>query len=210
MKRTTIFNKERTTLELAALFVFVLILVANLVVVRFTEGYLGYFDISIAEVNYTPQMYDYLRIALPVIIGSIIITIVVLCLIGLSVYIGNLLAKLTRPSKSAIKYIRRHEKFFKGLFYILGLLIKVSIWAISILVLWSALYTVSASTGKAFAENATRMTSISKSDETLQKVIIYKGSNELILKTYDTSKKEFVDSYSVIVGADYTARMIDL
>jgi lysylphosphatidylglycerol synthetase-like protein (DUF2156 family) len=210
MKKITLFGNERTTLELAALFVFILVLVANLVVIRFTEGYLGYYGIPIAEVNYVPQIYDYLRIALPVIIGSIIITVVVLCLIGLSVYIGNLLAKLTKPSKSAIKYVRRHGKFFKGIFNIFGLLIKVSIWAVCILVLWSALYTVSANTGKTSAENTTRMTSISKSDDNLQKVIIYKGDNELILKTYDTSKKEFVDSYSVIVGADYSARMIDL
>jgi len=210
MKRTTIFGKDRTTLELAALFVFVLVLVANLVVVRFSEGYFQHFGISLSEVNYTPQMYDYVRIALPIIIGSIVVTVAALCLIGLSIYIGNLLARFFRPSKGAIKYVGKHRKFFERLANILGLLIKVTLGAASIWILWTALYSVSAEAGKMSAANTVKMSSISKPGDNLQRVIIYKGNNELILKTYDNSKKEFLSGYSVVSGTDYDARTIDL
>jgi len=210
MKSINLLIGKRTTLELAALFVFVLVLVANLVVLRFSEGYFEYFGISLGEVNFVPQMYDYLRIALPVIIVSVVVTGLLLCFIGSSIYIGNLLAKLTMPSKKAITYVKRHRKFFETLAYALGILSEVFLVIVSIWLLGTVLYSVSAEVGKMSAANTSEATSVSKLGDNLQKVIIYKGDSELILKTYDTSKREFVDGYSVTRDDNYEARTIDL
>lgn len=210
MKKATIFSKDRTTLELAALFVFALVLVANLVVVRFSEGYFGYFNIPLAEVNYVPQLYDYVRIAFPVIIIAGIVTAVVFGLMRLSVFIGSLLAGLTKPSEKAVDFVRRHIKIFKGLVTILGIIINVGIWIVVGWALWIALYNVSADAGKISAGNMKSFSSISSVGDNLQKVIIYKADNEIIIKTYDTSKKEFVDGYDVLYGSSYSPKTIHL
>lgn len=209
MKKITILGKDRTTLEVASVFVFILVLVSNLVTIRFAEGYFGYFNIPLAEVNYVPQMYDYVRIALPVIIGAVVVTAITLGLMGLSSYGSGLLAKLLKPNKKAVKFAKRHKKLFESLGGVFDFLAKAVIWIVILLASWSMIYTFSANFGKVSAESTTKLSSISSTDDNLQKVIIYKGVNELIVKTYDTSKNEFLDGYDVFYGTSYIVRTID-
>jgi len=210
MKIIDVLNSKRATFELAALFIFILVLVANLVLIRFTEGYFEFFGVPMSEVNYAPQMYDYLRIALPVIAGSIVVTIIFIFLTWLTTYVGDFLARLTKQPKWAVQLVERHQKYFKMVASVLDVMTKIGILAACLWLFWVALYSVTATLGGNYARNTTQMTSISKTGDNLQKLIIYKGANELILKTFDVSKKEFVDGYSVVNGTDYDARRIDL
>jgi flagellar biosynthesis protein FlhB len=208
-KKIAIFGKDRTTFEIASIFVFVLVLVANLVAVRFAEGYFGYFNVPLSEVNFVPQMYDYVRIALPVIIGAVVVTVITFGLMGLSAYVSNFLARLLKPNKKAVKFAKRYKKFFESLDFVFDFLTKAVMWIGTGLVLWSMIYTFSANFGKTSAESMTKLSSISGANDNLQKVIIYKGVNELIVKNYDTSKNKFQDGYDVLYGSSYTTRTID-
>lgn len=201
---------KRTTFEVAALFVFALVVISNLAIIRFTEGYFAFYDIPMADVNYTPQMYDYLRIALPVIITAIIVTTLMTAAMWLAVKAGDKMASITRPNNKTVKFVKRHRRFFGSLSSTLGLIIKIGIVGVSFWAFWIGLYSISADVGKSYAANRAEMTSISTSGEVLQKVIIHKGNEELILKTYDTSNKEFKPGYEILYNADYNARVIDL
>jgi len=207
------FNRlktKRTTFEVAAVFVFVLVLISNLAILRFTEGYFAFYDILMSDVNYIPQMYDYLRIALPVIITSIIVTALMIGVMWLAIKTGDRMASITKPTKQTVKFAKRNKRFFVALSSALGMIIKIGIVAISLWAFWTGLYSISFDIGRMYAEARSEMTTISEPDEVLQKVIIYKGNDELILKIYDTSTKEFKKGYKVLYNSDYNAKLIDL
>lgn len=210
MSKFNIFKSNRTTFETAALFLFILVLISNLAILRFTEGYFAFYDISMADIDYAPQMYDYLRIALPVVIASLVITVLMSGVMWAAIKAGDGMASLTKPGKRAVKFVKLHKRFFVWLSSFLGYIIKIGIILVSLWALWVGLYSLSASMGRSYAENSSRVTSISKAGENLQKIIIYKSNDELVLKTYNVSEKVFSSGYEVLYSTNYSARYIDL
>lgn len=210
MKRLNLSWKERTTFEVAALFVFLLVLVSNLAVLRFAEGYFEFYGVPMAEVGYVPQMYDYLRIALPVMTASVVFTSLIVGVIWLSGKAGDATADFTKLGKRLTKFLKRNEQFLTRVLSILGALVWIGTALLILWALWVFLYSVSATLGRSYAENKSSVTSISEPGEITQRVIIHKGDNELILKVYDTSKREFTSGYEVVGSPSYNAHLISL
>jgi hypothetical protein len=62
--------------------------------------------------------------------------------------------------------------------------------------------------GKVSAESKVNYSTVSNEGENTQKVIIYKSSSEVVLKSYDISKGNFIDGYETLTGASYTTRSV--
>ena len=209
MKKIILFGSERNSLELGALFLFALIVVSNLAVIKFAEGYFEYFDISLGSINFTPQLYDYVRIAMPVLIISTIITLVVAFVMNMNSFIGKFFANRTKPSKKLHEYAKRHENFFENLSKLVDFIFIAFIAGTVVWLFYSSTTDLAKSFGEVSAKNTTKLSSISQPSDNTQEIIIYKGNDEIITKNYDTSKKVFFDGYQVLVSSNYEVRYIN-
>lgn len=207
--KITLFDKENITLEFSALFLFVLVLVSNLAVIEFAEGYFGYFDVSLGSINFMPQPYDYMRIAMPVLVTSIMMTLIITLLMRASSSAGEYFANRTKPNKRFSQYAKRHKKFLDGLINIVDFVFVAFVAGVIIWASYSPTTGLAKDFGEANAKNMTRLSSISKPSDSFQEIIIYKGNGEIITKTYNVSKKEFLDGYRVATTNDYQVRYIN-
>lgn len=201
---------SRTSLELAGIFVFITILLSNLVVVKFAEGYFGYYDISLGLVNFTPQMYDYVRIAVPVLTMSLIVAIVIWGAMRFGEYMGSLLARGVNidSTNRTLAYIRQHRKFFVKLGYIVDFTLTVALVMFLSWAAWTTTTNIATTLGKASAEDTTQISSISNKESVIQEIIIYRNDDGIITKTYDTSQSRFLDGYKILPSGEYNVRAI--
>ena len=210
MARSKETNKKLFTLELTALFIFALVVLGNFSVTKFAEGYYGHFDITLPEISFIPQVYDYVNVLPLTLIASAIVVLVVVALTRLSVWLGSVLAEKTKPSKKLFKFVKRHKRPFGLLVKVLEWILKIGIWGFVLVSLVYSVNNISLYMGKVSAETKANYTVVSSEGENAQKVIIYKNSSEVILKTYDISKGEFIDGYETLTGASYTTRSMKL
>lgn len=197
------------TLELATIFLFTLVLMSNLAVIKFAEGYFGYFDISLGSINFTPRMYDYASIVMPVLVASVIVTLIVAVSMKVSFSVGDFFANKKKPNKSFSQYAKRHEKVIMGLMKVLDFIFFAFVAGVIVWVFYSFTTDLSKNYGEATAKNMTRLSSISMSGDNFQDIIIYKGNGEIITKKYDVSQKEFLDGYRVVATDNYQVRYIN-
>lgn len=208
MLNTSETNNRLVTLELAALFVFALVLIGNLSVTRFAEGYYSHFGVTLPEINFTPQMYDYVNIVLISVIGAGVVVLVVGFLMKVGIWIGAFAAEKTEPSKRFIKFAEKREQKIITLGNAMEWLVGIFFWGIITFTMYSSVNIISNHYGKVSAADKSIYSSITPDGEDLQKLIIYKSDNEIILKVYSSSKKEFLSGYETINGATYTARPV--
>ena len=201
-------NKRPVTLELAALFVFSLVLIGNLSVTNFAQGYYSHFGVTLSEINFTPQIYDYVNIVLASSIGASVVVLVVVFLLKLGMWVGELVADKTKPSKKLTDFVKKRERKFITIANVIEWVLRIAFWGVVAFTLYSSVSILSDKLGEVSAENKASFSSISPEGDDLQKVIIYKNDNEIILKTYSVSKKQFIEGYEAINGATYTTRTI--
>lgn len=208
MARRKETDKKLFTLELTALFIFALVVLGNFSVTKFAEGYYNHFGVSLPEINFIPQVYDYVNVLPLTLIASVIVVLVVVGLTRLSVWLGSVLAEKKKPSKRLFKFVKRHRRQFDVLVKVLEWILKIGIWGFVLVSLVYSVNNISLYLGKVSAESKANYTTVSSEGENAQKVIIYKNSGEVILKAYDISKGEFIDGYETLTGASYTTRSV--
>jgi len=201
-------DKRPITLELAALFVFSLVLIGNLSVTNFAQGYYSHFDVTLPEINFAPQVYDYVNIVLASLIGAGVVVLAVVFLMKLGMWVGEFVADRTKPSKKLADFVKKRERKFITAANLMEWILRTAFWGVAAFTLYSSVSVLSDKLGELSAQNKASFSSISPEGEDLQKVIIYKNDNEIILKTYSVSRKEFVEGYEAINGATYTTRTI--
>lgn len=208
MNNLILFINKNIALELSGFFIFFIVLISNLSVIEFAKGYFDYFKVSLALVDFTPQMYDYERITFPVLIASAILSLIVALLIKASSSLGEFIANKTKPNKRLLKYIKRHDKLFENLTSVLHFTSITSMTLIIILVACDFTAKLANDLGRLNANNAATLSSISKPNDNIQEIIIYKRNGEIITKQYDISKKKFIDGYLVKDIGNYQVRYI--
>jgi hypothetical protein len=208
MARNKETDKKLFTLELTALFIFALVVLGNFSVTKFAEGYYGHFGVTLPEINFIPQVYDYVNVLPLTLIASAIVVLVVVALTRLSVWLGSLLAEKTKPSKRLFKFVKRHRPPFRVLVKVFEWILKIGIWGLVLVSLVYSVNNISLYLGKVSAESKVNYSTVSNEGENTQKVIIYKSSSEVVLKSYDISKGNFIDGYETLTGASYTTRSV--
>ncbi|MBH2007451.1 hypothetical protein I8H83_02520 [Candidatus Saccharibacteria bacterium] len=206
MARSKENSKKLFTLELTALFIFSLVVIGNFSVTKFAEGYYSHFGVTLPEINFIPQVYDYVNVLPLTLIASAVVVLVVVALTRLSVWLGSVMAEKTKPSKKLFKFVKRHRRPFGVLVKFLEWTLKIGIWGFVLVSLVYSVNNISLYLGKVSAESKVIYSTVSNEGENTQKVIIYKSSSEVILKSYDISKGNFIDGYETLTGASYTTR----
>lgn len=209
MARSKENSKKLFTLELTALFIFSLVVLGNFSVTKFAQGYYSYFGVTLPEINFIPQVYDYVNVLPLTLIASAVVVLVVIALTRLSVWFGSVLADKTKPSKRLFIFVRKHRRLFDVLVKVLEWILKIGIWGFVLVALAYSVNNISLRLGEVSAQGKTSFTAISGESKDIQKVIIYKNTAEVILKAYDLSKGEFLDGYEIVNGASYTTRSVN-
>lgn len=205
-------NDKPLTLELTAILIFALGIIGHLSVIKYAEGYYRHFGVTLPDINFVPELYDYVNVLPITLIASAIVVLVAYLLIRVGVLAGDLLGEKTEPSKwleRSIKLLARHELFVKvlvrGLQWVMRILIViVFLWALDVV------SNISVGSGQVNAEARINYSSTSAQADAVQKVIIYKNDGGITLKSYDTMKRKFLDGYEAISGASYTTRSVRL
>jgi len=208
MARSKENNRKLFTLELTALFIFSLVVLGNFSVTKFAEGYYSHFGVTLPEINFIPQVYDYVNVLPLTLISSAVAVLVVVALTRLSVWLGSVLADKTKPTKRIFKFVKKHRQPLDVLVKVLEWILKIGIWGIALVALAYSVNNISLLLGEVSAQGKANFTTLSDEGENTQKVIIYKNSTEIILKAYDLSKGEFVDGYEVVNGVGYKTRSV--
>lgn len=204
-------KKNSITLELATIAVFLLILLSNFMTIQYAEGYFGYYRVPLAEMDFTPQMYDYIRIAMPALLAT---AIVIAAGYGLSVAGDRLAKKLAdklvtkKLVKTFFAVAKKRERLLRRTESVLGFFLKILNIGLLIYIVWTMGGIVAPKMGSGAAEAQSKYSSISNDEELLQDVIIYKNGDEIVLKSYNTKSRKFEDGYRVLVGDSYTVRPI--
>lgn len=208
MARSKETDKKLFTLELTALFIFALVVLGNFSVTKFAEGYYSHFGVTLPEINFIPQVYDYVNVLPLTLIASAVVVLIVIALTRLSVWLGSVLADKTKPTKRMFKFVKKHRRPFDIFVKVLEWVLKIGIWGFALVALVYSVNNISLRLGEVSAQSKTSFNSISRENEDTQKVIIYKSSSEIILKAYDLPKDEFIDGYEAVNGASYTTRSV--
>ncbi len=208
MSQNDKIDKRLVTLELAALFVFSLVAICNFSVAKFAQGYYSHFGVTLPEINFTPQVYDYANIVLPSLISAGVVVLIVVFLMKLGMRIGEVAADKTKPSKKLADFVKKRKQKLIIIAKVLEWTLRIAFWGVIAFTIYSTISVFSDKLGQASAQSKTSFSSISAEGKDLQKVIIYKNDNEIILKAYSVSKKEFLEGYEAINGATYTTRTI--
>lgn len=203
-------QKKLITFELAALFIFSLVLLGHLSVVSFARGYYDHFNVTLADINFSPQIYDYVSIAPAAFIGSAIVTVLIALLIKAAMRLGDFAGSITKPSKWLVSLVKKHKKPVNSFLVVTDKILRVVFWLVIIAVAIYGVGSLSSVMGENIAKSKTNFSSISEADENIQRIIIYKNDAEIVLKSYDISKNQFLDDYEVISGASYTTRSLKI
>lgn len=203
-------QKKLITFELAALFIFSLVLLGHLSVVNFARGYYDHFNVTLADIGFSPQIYDYVSIAPAAFIGSAIVTVLMALLIKAAMRIGDFAGSKTKPSKWLVSLVKKHKKPINSFLAVMDKILRVIFWLVIIVVSVYGVGSLSVQMGKNTAINKTNFSSISEADENIQRIIIYKNDAEIVLKSYDISIRQFVGDFEVISGASYTTRSLKI
>jgi hypothetical protein len=196
--------------ELAAVFIFSLVLLAHLSVVRFASGYYDHFGVTLSDINFSPRLYDYVNITLPAFIGAGVLVAITALFIQLGVWFGDFVGSKSKPNKWLVRFVKKRQGRVSALLNILDKTFRVVFWGVLAAITIYSVGSISYKLGSSGAQSKTSFSSISKDGENLQKLIIYKNDTGLVLRTYDLSKRKFVDGYEFINGASYTTRPINL
>lgn len=183
-------------------------------IVQFAIGYFRYFDISFALVNFVPQMYDYIRISLLSLILTGVLLAMTYALMQTSSRLGEFAAnRIPTPKKIDNKVrelIEKHRegtgRLIKALNFIIKFLIAGSIVITFLVIVFVAMPKI----GYESAKSTTQLTSISDSESTQQEVIVYKGSEGIITKTFNLETQSYEEGYSFKPNFEYKARTIDV
>lgn len=211
LNRVDWLKRNSITLELATIAVFLLILLSNFMIIQYAEGYFGYYHIPLAEMNFAPQMYDYIRIATPVLLATVI---VIATGYGLSAASDRLAKKLAdklvteKLVKTFFTVAKKRERLLRRTEYILGFFLKILNIGLLIYIVLTMGSIVAPKIGSGAAEAQSKYSSISNDGELSQDVIIYKNGDEIVLKSYNTRSRKFEVGYRVLVGDSYTVRPI--
>lgn len=198
------------TFELAALFIFSLVVLGHFSVVSFARGYYNHFDVTLADIHFSPQIYDYVNIAPPAFIGAAIIAVFVALLIQAAMRLGNFAGSKTKPSQWFVRFVKKRKKRIDAFLDVSDRILRVIFWLVIISVVVYGIGSFSYKLGESAAQEKIDFSSISRDGENLQKLIIYKNDTEIIVRVYDLSKKQFIGDYEVINGASYITRLVKI
>lgn len=205
---------SKTSFEMTAIFIFILVLVSNLLVILFRKSYFEYFDIDFELTNFTPQMHDYIEIAVPIIIISIFVTVMIFYGIRFAKIFDDRLGDITLKHMSYTKlfvFLREHPKLRGGTLKLLNTISTISLIFIWLFLFYSITYGIAPKLGYAAAANTNTFISISQPNEVKQEVIIYKNGNEAILKVYDIKMHRFEAEYRLaILNSIYTVHHLSI
>lgn len=196
--------------EIATIFIPAFVFVGQYSVIKSAEAYYGHFGLTLSDINFVPEIYDYVNILPLTLISSVIVVLLVAGLIRFSIWIGDLLSRKTKPSKKFVKFVKRYRTAFGRLVKILEWILKVGAWSIVAWVfVWSVTY-FSLLAGESSAQSKKSFQSISKKSDSIQKLIIYADDGRIVLKSYDTSNHKFIDGYETMNGENYSTRIVHL
>jgi len=190
------------SIEIISFLLFALVVLSNGMIVNFARGYFLFFEISLGNVNFSPQYYDYIRVALPVLLALAITILIAYFLLSLQEKIANKLASkinISRDLKIKITaYDAKHPGRFKhiggALDKINAMLPLVTAFAVvAIMFFWSA-----PEIGRESAAGTSLYSSISPSGNVLQELVIYRSEDHIIVKTYDTIGHTFTRGYKLV------------
>lgn len=204
---------SRTSLELTAIFLFAFVLICNLCVIRFNNGYFSYFGMPFSEVNYSPQMYDYVNIAIPALLSTGIVIIVFLILARLSDKLAEkIVDKTLKGSAGSLldRYAQKHPQRIQQISKVIEPIEKSLVLVVCIILMLFSAWEPTSDIGNDKAANTVTFTSISKPADIEQKLIIYKRNDGMIIKTYNTRTEHFENGYIFMSNQDYTGRKINI
>ncbi len=203
-------KKNKILLETTTIGIFSLVLLSNLMIVQYAKGYFEYYGVPLGEVNFVPQMYDYVQITLPALIATGIVLTTSYGILRFNDYVTEKFAEKLLPktfSSNIPKFIKKHREVFGLLRSALNMLLKVITVGLLLYIIWTMASVVAPSIGNKSAGGANSYSSVSKKEDTLQDVIIYKSGNDVVLKTYDLKSHKFQDGYKVLSGTYTTHTM---
>ena len=185
------------SLEIATIAIFILVLVSNLIVIQFAKGYFDYYGVPLDLVNFTPQMYDYIRITLPALLSTVVIMGFAFALLKFDVFISEKAADkfIKHTGYRWMHFVRKYDKLFRKLSAVLGIIFNLIIFTLYVYILWTFAIIAIPNAGEGSARMQGQFMSISEPSSIHQDVIIYRGNDGLLLKTYDTKTKEFEPGY---------------
>jgi hypothetical protein len=200
-------SRKLFALELTTILLFALVAIGHLSVIKYAQGYYGSYGISLPEINFVPEMYDYVNVLPLTLIASAVVVLIAYVFLRIAMWAGDLLGEKSKPSKWFVDFLEKHELIAKlllrSLQWVMRILILVSfLWALSVVI------SISENMGKVNAEAKKNYSSISSQGDIIQKVIIYKNDGDIVLKPYDTELHKFLDDYEVVSGASYKTRSV--
>lgn len=207
----SLLTSKKYSVEITGIFIFVLVLVSNLAVIKFEEGYLNYYKVPLDLIEFTPQIHDYLEAAVPILIVSLFIVYI----IWLSFRIGENLANWLLDkmniglNKNLQNYLQHHERLSIMIANTLNFIITAITIIIIIPMTWTTITNAATTLGEQKAKNTSIMYSLSTEDNIKQEIIIHTNKNIMITKTYDTDTRKFIDGYRILpTNTEYDVRLI--
>lgn len=200
-------SRKLFALELTTILLFALVTIGHLSVIKYAQGYYGSYGISLPEINFVPEIYDYVNVLPLTLIASTVVVLIAYIFLRIAMWAGDLLGEKSKPSKRFVDFLEKHERTAKvlvrSLQWVMRILVLASFfWALSVVI------SVSESMGKVNADARKNYSSTSSQGDIIQKVIIYKNDGDIVLKSYDTEHHKFLEGYEVMSGADYRVRSV--
>lgn len=190
------------SIEGASLLIFAVVAISNAIVIGYSEGYYGYFGLQLPQIGYTPQVYEYAYVAVPVLISIVIVFVLAYILLKLeSVVINGLFNIVEIPPAITRKFETIDKKYLKLFEAVEAFLARIEALfplALAVILVIVGVVNISPEFGKRQAAHTTQYVSVSSAKEDVQQLLIYRNDDTIVVKAYDTRKHEFRPSYSIL------------
>lgn len=191
----------------------ILILLSNLMIIQFAVGYFSYYGMSPASVNFVPQVYDYVRISRDALIATAVTLILTYGSMKLGAWSGDSIGRKIHAtgkiSKGIGLFISTHKNITRIIELSLTWGFKYLPIGVLLLTVWFISFVRMPQLGEESARHVTQYSSISTAGELRQEIIIYKNSEGITTKIYNTETKSFENGYKFRPNVEYNARTIN-
>lgn len=202
----------KPSLEMAAIVVFLIVLISNFAVIEFYVGYFNYHRIPFSSVGFAPQMYDYVQITLPAFAITIVVFLMTFVVLKINDFLSSKAANMVtkHSNELLVPFVQKNRAGLRRFATFLELTLKFLNVGLFLYILWLIFFLAIPKAGETYAHNQKQYISTSERDNMQQELIIYSSPNSLITRTYDISTKSFRAGFDYSLIKSYKASVFNI